>query len=198
MEASTEGTETTNETGNTNSQEEVKPEEGNLLDKETESNETVEGAPESYEEFKLPDGMPLTDNMKGKFNTLAKDLNLSQDKAQSVMNLAVEHLEEIQKNDTEAFESLRDGWIKELEADKDFGGDKFDENVTGAIAALDKFGSPELKEFLISTGYGDNPELMKFLANVNKATREEEELVEGKAMDGTEVSRAKRIYPNMQ
>ena len=45
-----------------------------------------EGAPEKYEEFKAPEGVALDAEVVKVYSEVAKELNLSQDKAQSVID----------------------------------------------------------------------------------------------------------------
>ena len=47
----------------------------------------VVGAPEAYDAFTLPDDMAMDEGIMGEFSQLAKDANLPQDKAQSLVEL---------------------------------------------------------------------------------------------------------------
>ena len=51
-----------------------------------------EGAPDSYENFKLPEQTPVTEEQVEKLGVLAKDLDLTQEQAQKVVDMAAEHL----------------------------------------------------------------------------------------------------------
>ena len=154
----------------------------------------AEGAPEKYETFVAPEGVTLDQEMLGKFSGVAKELNLPQAGAQKLVDLAVEHSKQIIASQQSQWAEIRQEWVSEIKADKEFGGEKFNETVVSAKRALGKFGSEKLVQFLDSTGYGDNAELIRLLARVDKATRED------KTVDGDPAkenkSAAETLYPN--
>lgn len=148
------------------------------------------GAPEAYADFTLPDGVQLDATVMGEFGTLAKDLNLPQDKAQQLVDLHTK-LQQGQaaavKANVESFYAdiggMPETWAATARADKEFGGDKFDENLAVAKAALEKFGTPELETFLAKTGAGTHPELIRAFVRVGRAISEDS-FVPGRAGAG--------------
>jgi hypothetical protein len=127
------------------------------------------GAPEKYEDFKLPEGAKADPAVMGEFAVMAKELNLSQDQAQKLVDLNaklqagnVEHLKA-------AVEEQGQKWAEDAKADKEFGGDKFDENLAVAKRALDEFGSPELKTLLVQSKLGNHPEVLRFFFRAGQA-----------------------------
>jgi len=153
-----------------------------------------EGAPEKYEDFAAPEGVELDKEMLGKFTGIAKALNLPQVGAQKLVDLAAEHTKNIVQQQQVRWSEIRQEWVNELKADKEFGGEKFNETIVGAKRALGKFGSPKMVEFLESTGYGDNAELIRFMARVDKATREDR-AIDGGPAGAAPQSAAAVIYP---
>lgn len=151
-------------------------------------------APENYESFTLPEGVSLGDEMMGKFGTLGKELNLNQESAQKLVDLAVSHTQGLVKEQTDGWSKIREGWVNEIKSDKDFGGNNFSETVERAKRSLGKYGSPELIKSLESTGYGDNPELIKLLSRIDKVVGEDK-TIDGTAIKG-EKSAADTIYGN--
>jgi len=135
-------------------------------------------SPESYAEFTVPEGISLNQDMLGKFSALAKETNLTQESAQKLVDLAVEHTNQLAQSQQEAFMDLRENWVNEIKADKEFGGAKFKDTLEQANRALKRFGSSELIKFL-NQGWGDNPELVKAFARIDRATSED------KVEDGT-------------
>lgn len=167
---------------------EQKPAEGD----KSKDDKAKEGAPEKYE-FAAPEGVQLDQELLGKFSTLAKELNLPQANAQKVVDLGVEMQKTILQKQAEQWAEIRQGWITNLKADKDFGGQKFNETIEGAKRALSTFGDPEMVEFLESTGFGDHAGLIKFLAKVDKKTREDSLVDKGTGKG--DVSAAEILYP---
>jgi hypothetical protein len=127
------------------------------------------GAPEKYEDFKLPEGMKADTPVMGEFATLAKELNLPQEAAQKLVDLAGKmqagNVEQIQAH----IEAQGEAWGNEARADKEFGGDKFDENLAVAKRALDQFGTPELKSLLVASKMGNHPEVLRFFYRAGQA-----------------------------
>lgn len=140
---------------------------------ETQAAETQEvkedGAPEQYE-FKAPEGKELDGKFVEVYSEVAKELNLSQDKAQALIDKLSPVIEARQMD---AIESVRTNWAEASKADKEFGGDKLEQNLGVAKQALDKFGTPELKEFINMTGIGNNPELIRFFYRAGKSLSED-------------------------
>tara|TARA_Y100000361_G_scaffold39926_1_gene34202 strand:- start:192 stop:818 length:627 start_codon:yes stop_codon:yes gene_type:complete len=120
-----------------------------------------EGAPESYE-FQAIEGADLEIDSAPvqAFSEIAKDLNLTQEQAQSVLDKVAPALR--QQND-DYINEVRSEWVESVKSDPEIGGDKLQENLGKAVRVLDAFGTPELKSLLGETGLGDNPEIIRFL-----------------------------------
>lgn len=125
-----------------------------------------EGAPEKYE-FKAPEGKQFDNAILGAYSEVAKELNLPQDAAQKVLDKVAPV---IQARQVEQIAAVQTAWENEARSDKEFGGDKLDENLGVAKQALETFGSPELKELLRTSGLGNHPEIIRVLYRVGKAT----------------------------
>ncbi|QDP57172.1 MAG: hypothetical protein Unbinned7015contig1001_9 [Prokaryotic dsDNA virus sp.] len=123
-----------------------------------------EGAPESYE-FQAIEGADLEIDSAPvqAFSEAAKELGLTQDQAQSVLNKVAPALR--QQNE-EYVNNIRSEWVEAVKADPEIGGDKLQENLGKAVRVLDAYGSPELNEILGTSGLGDNLSIIKFLNRV--------------------------------
>lgn len=153
-----------------------------------------DSAPEKYEAFKVPEGLQLDPAMNGKFETVAKDLNLSQENAQKLIDLASENVQQILKAQSDKLIEIRDGWVTELKADKEYGGEKFDETVERAKRTLKDFGEESLVAMLESWGLGDHPGLIRMLAKIDKKFGEQK-AVGGEPAKDAPKSAAQTIYP---
>jgi hypothetical protein len=125
--------------------------------------------PEKYE-FKAPEGETLDPAFVSTYEVVAKDLGLSQEKAQALIDKLGPTLH---KNQMTKLENLQKEWAEESRSDAEFGGDKLEENLGIAKTALDKFGTPELKELINATGIGNHKELIRFFHRVGKAISED-------------------------
>ena len=103
-------------------------------------------------------------------------------------------LPQIQKQKTEAWQKTTEQWAADVKADKEIGGDKLVSSLSVAQRALDQFGTPELKEYLNSTGLGNHPELVKAFVKIGKSMSEDGMVTGSKT---TTQSVAQRMYPNM-
>ena len=151
-----------------------------------------QGAPEKYE-FATPDGMQFDDAVVGAFSEVAKDLNLSQEAAQKILD-KVGPVMAAQQN--EALQAASAEWAEASKTDKEFGGDKLNENLAVAKKAMDQFASPELRALLNESALGNNPEVIRMFYRVGKAISEDGFVVGGNAKNA-ELSAAQRMYPGI-
>lgn len=151
-----------------------------------------QGAPEKYE-FATPEGMQFDDAVVGAFGEVAKDLNLSQEAAQKILD-KVGPVMAAQQN--EALQAASTEWAEASKTDKEFGGDKLNENLAVAKKAMDQFASPELRALLNESALGNNPEVIRMFYRVGKAISEDGFVVGGNAKN-SEQTTAQRLYPNM-
>ena len=166
--------------------------------------EKAKGAPEKYADFKAPEGMELNKEVLGKFAEVAKKLNLSQEAAQAIVDVGGEQAKAIVaeatkgfvKQQADAWKAQRDKWAEQLTKNKEWGGANEAQTKTLAIKAMQRFGSPALKEFF-NHGFGDNDELIIAFAKVGKALGEDS-VVEGSKNGAEEGNVLKKMYPSLQ
>ncbi|EHB7665313.1 peptidase [Escherichia coli] len=131
-----------------------------------------EGAPEKYE-FTAGEGVELDTEALKDFEPVARDLNLTNEQAQKLVDAYPKILAGVQQRQAEAWQKQTEGWAETVKADKEIGGDKLTANLSAAQRALDQFGSPELKEYLNATGLGNHPDLVKTFVKIGKAMSED-------------------------
>lgn len=149
------------------------------------------GAPEQYE-FKAPEGMSFDAAVIGAFSEVAKELNLPQDAAQKVLDKMAPVMAARQ---AEQLQVARGEWANLSKADKEFGGDKLEENLALVKKARDQFASPELRAMLDETGLGNHPEVVRFFYRAGKAISGDS-FVGGRAPNAGGKSLADRLYSN--
>ncbi|MDF3570907.1 peptidase [Enterobacter cloacae] len=137
-----------------------------------EKEQKPEGAPEKYE-FKAGEGVELDTEALKDFEPVARELNLTNEQAQKLVDAYPKILAGVQQRQAEAWQKQTEGWAETVKADKEIGGDKLTANLSAAQRALDQFGTPELKEYLEGTGLGNHPELVKAFIKIGKAMSED-------------------------
>lgn len=145
---------------------------------ETEA-EAHAGAPEEYADFTVAEGMTLDNDLLAEFVPMAKELNLPQEKAQALVDMASKLVQKQAAAQQETFRSTVDGWVNAAKTDKEFGGDKFAGSIEVAQRALNSFATPELKEALNTTGLGNHPEMIRLMVRIGNAMKEDDRIVTG-------------------
>ncbi|CAI0712139.1 Uncharacterised protein [Serratia quinivorans] len=147
-------------------------------------------APEKYE-FAAPEGQELDANALSVFEPIAKELGLTQEQAQKLVDI----YPQIQQQQAEAWSKQVAEWGEQVKADKEIGGDKFTASVGLAQRALDQFGNPELREYLQVSGLGNHPALVRFCTKVGKSMAEDSFVVPNQ---GGQRSAADILYGNKE
>lgn len=135
--------------------------------KDGEAGDSVLGAPEKYE---LTVGENIAPEVQSAFEDVARDLNLSQDAAQKVLDKMGPVLAQ---NQMDRIEKMQNDWAEQSRADKEFGGERLNENLSFAKKALDAFASPQLRDILNETGLGNHPEMIRMMFKAGKAISED-------------------------
>lgn len=130
------------------------------------------GSPEQYD-FQSREGVELDTEALKDFEPVARDLNLTNEQAQKLVDAYPKILAGVQQRQAEAWQKQTEDWAAAVKADKTIGGDRLTANISAAQRAIDQFGSAELKEYLNGTGLGNHPELVKFCVNVGKSLSED-------------------------
>ena len=152
------------------SEESKAPDDGKQEEKK--EDDKPDGAPEKYE-FTAAEGVDLDTEALKDFEPVARELNLTNEQAQKLVDAYPKILAGVQQRQAEAWQAQTEEWAATVKADKEIGGDKLTANLGVAQRALDTFGTPELKEYLNGTGLGNHPELVKAFIKVGKAMSED-------------------------
>ncbi|MCR5564004.1 MAG: hypothetical protein K6F46_11705 [Desulfovibrio sp.] len=173
--------------------EENKPaEETKAEEKPAEESKPAE--PEYFELTAAPDGYPITDADMKKLNEMCKEAKLTKEQGEVVLKYMHGNYTAYQESQAAQLKK----WVEEAKADKEFGGDNFDENVADAkrgLATFDTDGS--IRAMLEETGYGSNPAVLKIFARVGKALGEDR-LVGSSGKKQDEKPLEDRLWPDMK
>lgn len=148
-----------------------------------------------YSEFTLPEGVELDAAALEVYTPAFKELGLTQEQAQKLVDLRAKEVQAAAESQSDAFAQLLETWKTETTNDKELGGDRFEKNLGVATEAINKFGTPELRTLLDETGVGNHVEMFRFMVKVGQLTKEDVPGAPGR-QTSPEASRVELLYPN--
>jgi hypothetical protein len=161
-------------------------------DKEdNEDHKKEDNTPEEYEKFKIPDGQEYLEDQAQEFSEIAKDLKLSQEQAQKLVDLQVR----INQKYSDQLNETSEKWLTES---KNTFGNKFNNVLSTASKGLDfAFGDDVgfVKEVLNNTRLGNNQAFIKGFYNIGKQVQESG-FVAGSGNTAPSKTTAEILYPN--
>lgn len=170
-------------------------------------NSDGKGAPEAYADFQFPEGIEPDNQLLEKFGPMAKELGLSQEAAQEVLNLHTEALtkatspehiaDAVLKSQESIIQARSDDWAKALKSDPEIGGVNLDAAQKMANQAIIRFGDNALVADLKEHGFLTNPSLIRMLNKVGSSIAEDSMGNNDQAHgDGKgEKTQAQQMYP---
>ena len=177
---------------------EVKAEGQDKADDKAEGDKAKAGAPDKYEDFKLPENFEINEELAAKLHELGKEFNLPQEGAQRLVDLHLSVIDEINARQQDQWKQVKDDWKKQALADKDLHDEKgsAEPAVALALKAVDALGGEGLREALDLTGAGSHPLVVKAFYQIGKAMAEDK-FVTG-AVTSDNRSKAEKLYPSMK
>lgn len=167
--------------------------------------EAKTGAPEKYEDFKLPDGVTLEGETLTAATTLFKELGLSQEAAQKLVDFHAKQITEAEEGPVKFWLKQQEDWKKEIAEDPKLG-PRLPEIKTSFARMLDSIGDAELaknfREAMDYTGAGNNPAFIRMMDKISSM------FTEGKPVQGTKPAPVREpgkaagpgaaaLYPNL-
>jgi hypothetical protein len=144
-------------------------------------------------ELKLPEGSTLDKSAIEKVVSFAKEKGLSPEVAQSVLEREHLALDSYTKGLDAQFKATQEEWVKQIQSDKEIGGEKFKENIEIAHRAVKRFADEEFFKALDASGFGNHPGLVKVFARVGKLLAEDKAVIPGPQAGGR-VSMEEKFY----
>lgn len=143
--------------------------------------EAEEAAP--YADLTPPEGFEALDTEALAAATpLMRAFGVPDDKAQDFINQAAPIISGMVEKalagqaqatlDSQA--TLKTQWAEEVKADPEIGGAHYDRTVSLAAKALDKFFSPEFRNFLSASGLGNNPDAVRGFAKIGASVSDDD------------------------
>ena len=131
------------------------------------------GAPDSYEDFTLPEGVEVDKSAMSEATAVFKDAGLSQENAQKLVDLNVKMQQSAAEQSEQQFKTMLNDWVDETKADSEVGGDKFEASVADARKAISAFGNDAFREIISSSGLGNHVEMVRVFAKIGKLVSED-------------------------
>lgn len=157
--------------------------------------EKPEGAPEEYEPFTAPEGMTLDEELLGEFSPMAKDMNLTQEQAQKMVDMGAQLAQKIQNQQEVALKTKQRDWREAVKKDADMGGANLQTTLKDADKGLKFAGDDEFISLVKGSWLGDHPGVIRFLAKVGKTISED---TAEHGTSGGDVPLANRLFPSMK
>lgn len=173
---------------------------------------SAEGPPEKYSEFKVPDGFELNPEVADKAGALFKDLGLSQDAAQRLVDFYAEQQRAVAEAPFAEYERVRQSWRDETaKSDLGDGAGDLKPEVKANVDRVFQYISgtkdgPALvlsfKQIMDITGVGDHPAFVRALSLLGTSLAEGRAVTPGspapvRAPNSGPTSAAKALYPNL-
>ncbi|MGE7139145.1 hypothetical protein ACQKIE_16080 [Luteibacter sp. NPDC031894] len=136
--------------------------------KPKDGDKTAPKAPEKYE-LSVPEGFQLEPETTAEFEQIAREFDLDNDQANKLIPLGVKLAQRIEAKQAETHQSQVAQWADAVRNDKELGGANFDATVATAKKALDRFGTPELKQLMDTSGFGNHPEIVRAFHRIGQA-----------------------------
>lgn len=154
-------------------------------------------APEKYVDFVAPEGVDLDAPVITEFQAVARDLGLSQEDAQTIVDRLAPV---VAKNNVASVLGLArtasDEWIAKSAIDPEYGGEKFAENAAIAKKTFDLFGTPTLAKFLKDSGMGNHPELVRWAYRIGKLIGPDDKFIGGTEASNRPKTAEESLWPN--
>jgi hypothetical protein len=137
-----------------------------------------EGAPATYADFTLPEGYKLDDAVKTEVSGLFKEMNLSQEQGQKLIDFYVKNTQEAFTQPFKAWEDMNDQWREQAAEHPELRGKlgpgkEVNVTIAKAYASLE---NPELvaefKNVMDLTGAGNHPAFIRMFYNMAKRLTE--------------------------
>lgn len=145
-----------------------------------------EGAPEAYEPFKVPEGVSYDDEAAKEFGDLAKELNLTQEQAQKLVDVYAKKQTAQHEALTDHLNKMKESWVGDV---KKAWGDDFDKRSAMAVKGAE-LGDEAFVELMNGRDknlpgivLADHPAVAGYLAKVGEMISEKP-MAEGSSSTG--------------
>lgn len=142
-----------------------------------------------FSSLDLPKGMEIDDELATMAGPRMAEANMSQNQANAVAGI----LTDMRKKQIEDWHQTNRDWQNSVKSDREIGGDNLRSSIQASEKFLDEFGTQELRDYLISSGGGNHPEIIRAFARAGQALAEDNP---GGKASGGKLDTASILYPD--
>ena len=149
-------------------------------DQKEETKDAQDSDKEAIEyELTLPKETFLSDDTVNDIREFAKENGLSNEAANQMLEREDSAIANYIIGAAEKEDAQVNAWHKEVTLDPEMGGENLKTTVANSKAVLDKFAPEGFVNILQETGYGNHPEVVKFLSRVGNAMSDDKLIMPG-------------------
>lgn len=149
-------------------------------------------------DVKIPEKSSVTQKDVDAILAQAKEKGLSNEQAQMLIDArhdqAAKTLAEYQTREVERVKAEAPKWLEQLKADKEIGGERFNESIENAKRVITKYGDKEFTDFLNNSGLGNHPMVARIFAKIGKAFGESHWVEGSHITPKQETNPAEKLY----
>lgn len=124
----------------------------------------------------LPQGVQMDETVLKDVSTVLAKAGLDNEKASELVAWQLQREAAAEDAAAKSWTEQGERWLEDLAVDKDFGGDKLDQNLADAKKGIRHFGGEALSAELARMGLGNHPELIRTFARIGAAMAEDSSL----------------------
>lgn len=147
-------------------------------------------------DLKMPDGVELDAELAEALGPDFKDLGLTNAQAQKLVDKYISIQQERAGKQSETWAKTISGWADDAKKDAEMGGDKWDGTVKAAQLAVNRLGTPALRDYLNASGGGNHPELIRFMAKAGAMISEDNPASGGAGGSSKPAEAAYTLFPS--
>ena len=107
----------------------------------------------------------------------SKEKGLSPEVAQAILEREHSAVSSFRDAQLQHLEQQKIEWVKNAKADKEIGGDRYNESVELAHRVFKDYASPSFREELVKTGLGNHPELLRVFSKLGRDVYAEDKMI---------------------
>lgn len=142
---------------------------GKTAEKKPAESKPADQAPEAYQPFKLPEGLKLEGDQLGEVATMFKGLNLSQEKAQQLVDYYAKRMVDDKARYLEELAEKQKAWRAEIRARPGFAAERAlaQQGMNAVIT------DPDEQELFTNSWLADHPALFKVFTKIGRLVAED-------------------------
>lgn len=156
-------------------------------------------APLTMDAFTLPSGFTVDAEASSAFLSILNNQSLSPAQlGQELLNLQANLATKSSEAGSQAWNDMQAAWQSEIANDPQIGGANLQNTIASIGSLMDRYGNDEVRAAFDSTGAGNNPHVVRFLASLAAQLKEPSSVPPGAPGAGAARSVEQRLYPNMK